>query len=350
MAVILLRKHTQAALVLVTSALSLTSCTGPGGGEQAKFVPIPVDEARLVLHAPGLEPTPWRYSRQIDDFRALERGSWLPSSGGWPEASLILFTFTDAAPSGMSWVREPALEQRIRGWFPNEADIVGLPGTSASRLGDAETQRFTRSQVVPCVFVRVYGDTYSDQRSYLSDGSMPHGNFMIRGWYCAPPNTRLENHVIDSFVAGIGVKGLWEPGQTARQPVAFAPASVAATATDDHDAKVQRVVFTTRISSNNEPVDDLREISMEAHDSVYIFVEWKISLKDHAEFFNEWRVLDGSGKQKFASAKLFKPRSESWRTWLPVQFAKQYDKPGQWRFEVYFDNEKMVEEYLTVLP
>lgn len=350
MSVIALRTRTLPALVLIAGALSAVGCASAGFGDAPEFEAIPVDEARLVLYAPGLEPVPARYSRRIDGLKSFELGRWQPASGSWPDASLVLLAFTDAAPSGMTWVSEPSLEARIREWFPSETIDMGGHQRASRPIGEVEYQRFTRSEVIPCVFVRIYADTFSDQRSYRSDGSLSHGNFMVRGWYCAPPNTRLEHHTVEHFVAGIGVKGMWLPQRTSRQAVEFAPAAAAAVPADDDEATVQRVVFTTRISPKNAPVDDIREISMKEHDAVYIFVQWKISLRHHAEFFNEWRVYDGGGYQKLATGKLFEPRSEDWRTWLPVQFAKSHDKPGEWRFEVYFDNEKMVEEYLTVLP
>jgi hypothetical protein len=336
--------------LLLMAALPAVGCSGPGFGEDAKFEAIPIDEARLVLHAPGLEPVPSSYQKKIDGITEFELGRWQPPSGSWPDASLILLAFTEASPSGMTWVREPPLEDRIRRWFSRDTITVGEQARSTNRVGPVEYQRFTRNEVIPCVFIRIYGDTFADQRSYRSDGQLAHGNHMIRGWYCAPPNTRLESHVIDGFIAGIGVKDLWSPRATSKRKVEFVPAAAAAAtgASDDHVAKVKRVVFTTGISDNYEPVDDIRLVSMNRVGTVYIFVEWQVSLRHHAEFFNEWRVYDGGGYQKLATSKMFEPRSESWSTWLAVQLAKSYDQPGEWKFEVYFDNEKVVEEYLTV--
>jgi len=338
-------------LLLLMAALSVVGCSGAGYGEDAKFEAIPIDEARLVLHAPGLEAVPSSYRKRTDGFKHYELGRWQPASGSWPDASLMLLSFSDGTPSGMSWVREPPLEERIRQWLSRDTITIGTQHRSTNRIGEVEYQLFTRNGVIACVFVRIYGDTFADQRNYRSDGQLAHGNYMIRGWYCAPPNTRLENHIINSFVAGIGVEGLWSPRATSWQAVEFAPAAAAATAgvSDDPVAKVTRAVFTTGISGNYEPVDNIRTISMDHDGPIYIFVEWQVSLRHHVKFFNEWRVYDGGGRQKFATAKQFEPRNESWSTWLPVQFAKNYDQPGKWRFEVYFDNKKMLEKYLTVL-
>ncbi len=221
---------------------------------------------------------------------------------------------------------------------------------ACSSPGSKEAAEF---EAIPCVFVRVYGDTFSDTRGYFSDGARSLGDIMIRGWYCAPPNSRLDKKVIRAFIAGIGIKGLWVPDRPVRQQAfKFETTAPPATAGQDgeHLDKANRVVFTTGISNRSEPVDDIREISLGYDGPIYIYVEWAISLRHHPNFFNEWRVFDGGGSQKIAISKLFEPRNDNWRTWLPVHFAKNYDQPGQWKFEIYFDNEKLVEEYLTVLP
>jgi hypothetical protein len=172
---------------------------------------MPTDEASLVLYAPGLDDPRVNFKRKYKDLKVYEFGHWRPAVGTSPEAKIILFRFKSVAPSSMTFVREPPLEERIRRWLGSENIEMGASGKYRNVLGGMEYARFTRDGATQCVFMRQYGDTFSDQRGYFSDGSTGHGNIMIRGYYCVAPFHPLSQATLERFLAGIGLKGFGVP-------------------------------------------------------------------------------------------------------------------------------------------
>ena len=172
---------------------------------------MPADEASLVLYAPGLGAPRVSFERMVEDFTIFELGHWRPAAGASPEAEMILLRINSIAPSGMTFVREPPLEERIRQWFPSDSIDMGAGGKYKNVLGEVEYQRFTRDGATECVFMRQFGDTFSDQRDYFSDGTTGHGNIMIRGYYCVAPFYELSQRTLRRFLTGIGLKGFGVP-------------------------------------------------------------------------------------------------------------------------------------------
>lgn len=191
---------------------------------------MPADEANLVLYAPGLDDPRVDFKRRYEDFKHFELGHWLPTVGTSPEAGIILFRYDPIAPRGMTFVREPPLEKRIRQWFRSENIEMGAGGKYKNVLGGMEYVRFTRDGATQCVFMRQYGDTYSDQRGYFSDGSTGHGNIMIRGYYCVAPFHELSQGTLERFLYGIGLKGFGVPEKPADLTLTAVPIAGAAAA------------------------------------------------------------------------------------------------------------------------
>ena len=172
---------------------------------------MPADEASLVLYAPGLDTPRVSFKRKLDGFTIYEQGNWRPAVGDYPEAHLILLRINSIAPSGMTFVREPPLEARTKQWLHSNGVEMGAGGRYENVLGGLEYQRFTRAGVAECVFMRQFGDTFSDQRDYFSDGTTGHGNIMIRGYYCVAPFYELSQRTLRRFLTGIGLKGFGVP-------------------------------------------------------------------------------------------------------------------------------------------
>jgi hypothetical protein len=172
---------------------------------------MPADEASLVLYAPGLDDPRVNFKRKYKDLKVYELGHWRPAVGTSPEAWMILFRFKPFVPSSRTFVREPALEERVRQSFRSENIELGAGGNYENVLGEVEYLRFTRDGATECVFMRQFGDTFSDQRGFFSDGTAGHGNIMIRGYYCVAPFYELSQRTLRRFLTGIGLKGFGVP-------------------------------------------------------------------------------------------------------------------------------------------
>jgi hypothetical protein len=62
------------------------------------------------------------------------------------------------------------------------------------------------------------------------------------------------------------------------------------------------------------------------------------------------RIYDGSRHEVWTGNWWISPTYEIWSTWYPYGFHKSTDKPGRWRFELFIDERKVLEERLTVHP
>lgn len=336
--------------VVLTGALilGLTGCATAGTSTTTDWEPISADEASLVLYAPGLAAPRVDFEHKIEGLRALERGHWRPTVGAFPEAEIVLFRFTSSAPSGMTWVREPTLDERVEKWLWSDSIETGAGGKARSPLGEVEYLRFTRNGATECVFMRQYGDTFSDQRAPES-----HGNIMIRGYYCLAPGERLSQSTLRRFLAGVGLEGykvpatsrdLTLPGQTS---TAVTERSVQRRSVRSdafpHAVRFTSMVFTT--ADGHEIANEFDEVSLD-HGRVYVYLKWRgLSKISHMA---RLRVFDGAGRQVMTSDYTFTPRSPRWSNWWPYTIDPDVDQPGSWRFEVELDGEMLVERHLVV--
>lgn len=293
--------------------LMLTSATSPAWA--ASWEAIPSKNADLVLVAPGLEAPVANFQRASEGLQTFQFGRWRPTGAAYPEARLILIRISSAAPPGMTFRREPPLEERARQWLKSDRIEAGKGDTYRNVLGELEYQRFTRNGSTECVFMRQYGDTYSDQRSYFSDGSMGHGNIMIRGYYCVQPDEPLSQSTLRGFLSGIGLKGHALPASY-RSPQVAAPAAAAThkLVSSLSGASPDSVRFTSMVyktSNGQQLADELHEVSLD-HGRVYIYVKWTgLTLTAHAA---QLRVYDGEGRQVKTSTYEFTPTSVNWNS------------------------------------
>ena len=107
-----------------------------------------------------------------------------------------------------------------------------------------------------------------------------------------------------------------------------------------------RVMFTTGLTNNNQPVNNLKEISINEQ-RIYIYVSW-FSISD-GEHNYLCKIFDGSGQLVTTSQMSFTSEGGSHDTWTWHNINKYVDKPGSWTFEIYLDSKKVIKENLVVL-
>jgi len=340
-------------------ATALSACAAPGSPKSTSTLgdwePIPAEQSSLVLFAPGLGSARVNYLRKVDGFKIYELGHWRPDTGAFPEARIILLRFKSVAPSGMTFVRAPTLEEHIQQSFRAESIDIGVSGKFRNLFGGMEYIRFTRDGANQCVYMRQFGDTYSDQRGYFSDGSMGHGNIVIHGYYCLAPYHDLSQIALERFLAGIGLKGFAVPGKPLDLTLTATPNAAAEAASDrrqsaSSDAFPYQVKFSSMIfksSGGSQIADDLDEVSLD-HGRVYLYVRWRGLGK--TKYSAQLRIFDGGGKLVKTSDLEFTPTTARWNTWWPYKIDPDVDQAGTWKFEVDLDGETLIAKSLEVTP
>lgn len=106
-----------------------------------------------------------------------------------------------------------------------------------------------------------------------------------------------------------------------------------------------RPIFTTGLNSDQQPLNDLREISIN-EDKIYVFVYW-FNLPKTTYDYN-CKIFDASGTMFFDSSAQLVVNTDNYYSTTWYQINKNIDKPGKWRFEIYLNNVKVFEKYLLV--
>ena len=109
--------------------------------------------------------------------------------------------------------------------------------------------------------------------------------------------------------------------------------------------EVVKAIFTTGLK-DDRPINDLKQVSINDK-RVYIFVDWNLPLR---RYTYRAEIFDAAGTLIVKHPMAFTVDNTAWWTctWLDVK--KDVGEPGKLKFEIYLDDRKMVEEYLTVLP
>lgn len=107
------------------------------------------------------------------------------------------------------------------------------------------------------------------------------------------------------------------------------------------------IVFTTALSADLEPVDRVQTLPL-GQGRVYLYVRWQLPRTEHVQVT---RIVDGAGRLVTQREDIFvpNPASPTPSTWVWYDFNPRTDAAGRWKFEVYLNGRKMVEEYLEVL-
>ncbi|UCF15388.1 MAG: hypothetical protein JSW59_18440, partial [Phycisphaerales bacterium] len=113
------------------------------------------------------------------------------------------------------------------------------------------------------------------------------------------------------------------------------------------DKVSHRTTFTTGLDSRNRPADSIKEISMRQK-RVYLYTSWRgLSEGDHDHVCT---MYDGAGKIVAQPKMMFTANPSMCNTWSWHDFDQSKDDPGTWRFEVYLDDQKVIEKTLEVRP
>ena len=106
------------------------------------------------------------------------------------------------------------------------------------------------------------------------------------------------------------------------------------------------VIFTTGLTSDREPINDVKQISINEQ-RIFLYVRWQLSRSEHIQVT---RIVDGAGKVVMQREDRFvaPATNPTPSTWIWYDIDKSRDTPGAWTFEVYLNGQKMVEERLTV--
>ncbi len=184
--------------------------------KRTEWQEISENETTLVLYAPGLADAQVTFKRRGSVSRGTdETGHWQARGSGWPQAWLLVrgaaqrYFFVDGGPP---------LREIIRNRFPGTSVVFGHRGKAVNHFGNLEFQRLTLTIAganIPCVAMLQYA-------GYVWDGVVGHreaiGDTLIFGWYCAEPGAELSDETVESFFAGIGVRGIRVP----EKPLALA--------------------------------------------------------------------------------------------------------------------------------
>ena len=107
-----------------------------------------------------------------------------------------------------------------------------------------------------------------------------------------------------------------------------------------------RTTFTTGLDSRNRPMDSIKEISMR-EEKVYMYTSWRgLSQGEHKHVC---KMFDGAGRIVAQPQMNFEANPRLCNTWSWHDFDQSRDKPGTWKFEIYVDGQKVIEENLRVL-
>lgn len=100
------------------------------------------------------------------------------------------------------------------------------------------------------------------------------------------------------------------------------------------------VIFSTDINEYDQPVNDLKTIFFE-DERVFIFVKWNMPIGLHDYLC---KVYDASGKEVLRSRMVMDVKDIQWNTWTWYRINTKIDMPGLWKFEIYLDGQKYIDE------
>jgi len=79
---------------------------------------------------------------------------------------------------------------------------------------------------------------------------------------------------------------------------------------------------------------------------VYILVRWKIP---KGKYHYVCKIFDAASNKVSDKSMEFYPTQNNWNTWSWYQFNTYVDEPGIWKFEIYIDGKKYVNESFSVV-
>jgi len=109
-------------------------------------------------------------------------------------------------------------------------------------------------------------------------------------------------------------------------------------------ALIENSVFTSQLL-DAEPIDYLDSAYL-SDGKIYIYLRWQDL--DKRLYDVENFIYDGNNRLVGHSKYGFKPSDSKWRSWTKYNFRSNVDYPGNWRFVVKLDGEKILEKILYV--
>lgn len=107
-----------------------------------------------------------------------------------------------------------------------------------------------------------------------------------------------------------------------------------------------KAIFTTGLTADNSPINEINEISIQ-EDRVYLYIFWRFLPKGTHHL--QIRIFDGSGALADSYNFSFFTEGGRYYTWNWTRLSETVDVPGRWKFEIYLNDKKMGEEYVSVL-
>lgn len=107
---------------------------------------------------------------------------------------------------------------------------------------------------------------------------------------------------------------------------------------------IEQSVFTSQLI-DAEPADSL-DMAYMGDGNIFIYLKWQdldTRLYDVENF-----IYDGENRLVGHSTYGFKPSNRKWRSWTKYKFRSSIDNPGNWRFVVKLDGEKVLEKTIYV--
>lgn len=105
------------------------------------------------------------------------------------------------------------------------------------------------------------------------------------------------------------------------------------------------IIFTSGLDEENKPINYLDKISL-SESRVYILVKWKIPKGKHNYLC---KIYDAASKKVYDRRMEFFPTQDTWNTWSRYHFNTYIDEPGMWKFEIYIDGIRYVNESFHVV-
>ena len=108
-----------------------------------------------------------------------------------------------------------------------------------------------------------------------------------------------------------------------------------------------RLIFTTGLASDNQPKNDLKQISIN-DGQIVVYVDWfLLPIREHDYLC---KIFDGRGTLVYVDQMKFDVHIGNYWTASSYTFKRFVDAPGAWRFEIFLDGERAIQRTLDVLP
>ena len=105
------------------------------------------------------------------------------------------------------------------------------------------------------------------------------------------------------------------------------------------------IIFTSGLDEENKPINSLDKISL-SESRVLILVKWKIPKGKHNYLC---KIYDAASKEVYRGRMNFFTSQDTWDTLSSYHFDTYIVEPGMWKFEIYIDGIRYVNESFHVV-